>query len=86
MLKQRQRSDTFVDPSDGRERVNLLNWDGKGKGGDLYAPPADDGPAPGPAQIRPGLLGTGQVDGTQVDRPSVVVAPEDSGSPGEVGP
>ena len=30
MLKQRQRSDTFVDPADGRERVNLLNWDGKG--------------------------------------------------------
>ncbi|MGB8649730.1 MAG: 4Fe-4S dicluster domain-containing protein, partial [Mycobacteriales bacterium] len=30
MLKQRQRSDTFVDPGDGRERVNLLNWDGKG--------------------------------------------------------
>jgi len=29
-LKQRQRSDTFVDPSDGKERVNLLNWDGKG--------------------------------------------------------
>jgi nitrate reductase / nitrite oxidoreductase, beta subunit len=29
-LKQRQTSDTFVDPSDGTERVNLLNWDGKG--------------------------------------------------------
>ena len=29
-LKQRQRSDTFVDPGDGKERVNLLNWDGKG--------------------------------------------------------
>jgi nitrate reductase beta subunit len=29
-LKQRQRSDTFVDPADGKERVNLLNWDGKG--------------------------------------------------------
>ena len=40
MLKQRQRSDTFVDPSDGRERVNLLNWDGKGKGG-LFLPPPE---------------------------------------------
>ncbi|HET6817492.1 MAG TPA: nitrate reductase subunit beta [Mycobacteriales bacterium] len=30
MLKERQRSDTFVDPSDGKEKVNLLNWDGKG--------------------------------------------------------
>ena len=30
MLKQRQRSDTFVDLADGRLRVNLLNWDGKG--------------------------------------------------------
>jgi nitrate reductase beta subunit len=29
-LKQRQRSDTFVDPGDGKERINLLNWDGKG--------------------------------------------------------
>ena len=29
-LRQRQTSDTFVDPADGAERVNLLNWDGKG--------------------------------------------------------
>jgi nitrate reductase beta subunit len=28
-LAERQRSDTFVDPT-GTERVNLLNWDGKG--------------------------------------------------------
>jgi nitrate reductase beta subunit len=40
MLKQRQRSDTFVDPGDGRERVNLLNWDGKGG---AYLPPPEDG-------------------------------------------
>ncbi|MCW2621380.1 MAG: nitrate reductase, beta subunit [Frankiales bacterium] len=38
MLRQRQRSDTFVDPADGRERVNLLNWDGKGKAAP-YLPP-----------------------------------------------
>jgi nitrate reductase / nitrite oxidoreductase, beta subunit len=35
-LKQRQTADTFVDPADGRERVNLLNWDGKGAGGRLF--------------------------------------------------
>jgi nitrate reductase / nitrite oxidoreductase, beta subunit len=56
MLRQRQRSDTFVDPS-GRERVNLLNWDGKG--GAYLPPPAPpeagtpnsasaDGPAEAP--------------------------------------
>jgi nitrate reductase beta subunit len=42
MLKQRQRSDTFVDPADGRERVNLLNWDGKGQGGAYLPPPPED--------------------------------------------
>ena len=42
MLKQRQRSDTFVDPSDGRERVNLLNWDGKG--GTYLPAPEDEQP------------------------------------------
>ncbi len=38
LLKQRQRSDTFLDPS-GRERVNLLNWDGNGGS---YLPPPDE--------------------------------------------
>jgi nitrate reductase beta subunit len=37
-LKQRQRSDTFVDPRDGSLRVNLLNWDGKGAGEELFPP------------------------------------------------
>jgi nitrate reductase beta subunit len=42
-LKQRQTADTFVDPS-GRERVNLLNWDGKGVDERLFPPKeeADD--------------------------------------------
>ncbi len=43
MLKQRQRSDTFVDPSDGREKVNLLNWDGKGG---VFIPPPEEQPDP----------------------------------------
>jgi nitrate reductase / nitrite oxidoreductase, beta subunit len=37
-LKQRQTSDEFVDPSDGKRRVNLLNWDGKGAAADVMPP------------------------------------------------
>jgi nitrate reductase beta subunit len=45
-LKQRQTSDTFVDP-EGRERVNLLNWDGKGEGDRLMPPrPGSDRGSP----------------------------------------
>jgi nitrate reductase beta subunit len=43
MLKQRQTSDTVVDPADKPRRVNLLNWDGKGEGKDLM-PPRAEGP------------------------------------------
>jgi nitrate reductase beta subunit len=36
-LADRQRSDTFADPSDStRARVNLLNWDGKGRPEGLF--------------------------------------------------
>jgi nitrate reductase / nitrite oxidoreductase, beta subunit len=36
-LANRQRSDTFADPSDpDRARVNLLNWDGKGRPSGLF--------------------------------------------------
>jgi nitrate reductase beta subunit len=41
-LKQRQTSDEFVDPGDGKRRVNLLNWDGKGSAHDVM-PPRDGG-------------------------------------------
>jgi nitrate reductase / nitrite oxidoreductase, beta subunit len=37
-LQQRQTSDEFVDPGDGRRRVNLLNWDGKGAAADIMPP------------------------------------------------
>jgi nitrate reductase beta subunit len=37
-LRQRQTSDTFTDPADGAERVNLLNWDGKGAAARLMPP------------------------------------------------
>ena len=37
-LKQRQTTDTFVDPQSREERVNLLNWDGKGGTERLFPP------------------------------------------------
>ena len=40
MLQQRQTTDRPVDPSDTPRRVNLLNWDGKGEGKDLFPPRA----------------------------------------------
>jgi nitrate reductase beta subunit len=45
MLKQRQTTDTVVDPADPRRR-NLLNWDGKGAGKDLFPPRRDEEPNP----------------------------------------
>ncbi|MGN6088172.1 MAG: nitrate reductase subunit beta [Actinomycetales bacterium] len=57
-LKQRQTSDTFVDPSDGRERVNLLNWDGKGAGRDLMPPPRDGSVGAPDIAIDPDEAGT----------------------------
>ncbi|MGC4111787.1 MAG: nitrate reductase subunit beta [Nocardioides sp.] len=43
-LKERQTSDTLVDPADAPRRVNLLNWDGKGAAGDLMPPRSGDEP------------------------------------------
>ncbi|MEO9137759.1 MAG: nitrate reductase subunit beta, partial [Jatrophihabitans sp.] len=39
-LRERQTSDVFVDASDRRGQVNLLNWDGKGSAADLMPPRA----------------------------------------------
>ncbi|GLZ02051.1 nitrate reductase subunit beta [Actinoplanes sp. NBRC 103695] len=44
MLVDRQTSDTLVDPGDKELRVNLLNWDGKGRPAGLF-PPRHDTPA-----------------------------------------
>ena len=41
-LKTRQESDTIAAPPDKEQRVNLLNWDGKGIPEGLF-PPRDDG-------------------------------------------
>ena len=63
MLKQRQTSDTFVDPSDRSERVNLLNWDGKGAGRRLFPRKA------GEDRGAPDLAGTGDSAGDVEPRP-----------------
>jgi nitrate reductase beta subunit len=38
MLRDRQTTDTIVDPADKHRRVNLLNWDGKGQPEGLFPP------------------------------------------------
>ncbi len=63
MLKQRQTGDTVVDPSDTDRRVNLLNWDGKGEGRDLFPP------RPGGSRGAPDLAGTGDPAGETEPRP-----------------
>ncbi|WP_030176623.1 nitrate reductase subunit beta [Spirillospora albida] len=47
MLRQRQTSDSPVDPADKHTRVNLLNWDGKGTPSGLF-PPEPGGPTGNP--------------------------------------
>jgi len=42
-LANRQRSDTFSDPADpDRSRINLLNWDGKGRPDGLFPDQKDE--------------------------------------------
>ena len=38
-LRDRQTSDTFADPGQPGARINLLNWDGKGRPPGLFPPP-----------------------------------------------
>jgi nitrate reductase / nitrite oxidoreductase, beta subunit len=38
MLRERQTTDSIVDPADKVRRVNLLNWDGKGRPEGLFPP------------------------------------------------
>jgi nitrate reductase beta subunit len=58
-LRQRQTSDTFVDPADGAERVNLLNWDGKGGSSRLMPRGRHDPEAAGPERGDSGTGGQG---------------------------
>ncbi|WP_203791461.1 nitrate reductase subunit beta, partial [Paractinoplanes rishiriensis] len=55
MLVNRQTSDTLVDPADKDLRVNLLNWDGKGRPEGLFPPRPDARPTGGDptAEIEP---------------------------------
>ncbi|MTD54613.1 nitrate reductase subunit beta [Amycolatopsis pithecellobii] len=43
MLRDRQTADTIAAPVDKGSRVNLLNWDGKGRPDGLFPPPRDSG-------------------------------------------
>jgi nitrate reductase beta subunit len=45
MLRDRQTTDTLASPDNKAQRVNLLNWDGKGAPEGLF-PPRSDGPGP----------------------------------------
>ncbi|GCD48090.1 nitrate reductase subunit beta [Streptomyces paromomycinus] len=51
MLHDRQTSDTLTDPADEEARVNLLNWDGKGRPQGLFPRRSGsrESPPPGPA-------------------------------------
>jgi nitrate reductase beta subunit len=42
MLRDRQTSGRIVDPEDKERRVNLLNWDGRGRPAGLFPPAKDD--------------------------------------------
>jgi nitrate reductase beta subunit len=55
-LKDRQTSDHLTDPSQTRGRVNLLNWDGKGRPEGLF-PPKVNGPTPPPEKPEKDALG-----------------------------
>jgi len=53
MLRQRQTADRPAGPSETRGRVNLLNWDGRGRPPGLF-PPRRDGAGPGGTASRAG--------------------------------
>ena len=48
MLRERQTTDSIVDPGDKRARVNLLNWDGRGQPEGLFPPKPEPAPEPKP--------------------------------------
>jgi nitrate reductase beta subunit len=49
MLAARQTTDTLAAPGDKAQRVNLLNWDGKGAPEGMFPPkPGDSGALQGP--------------------------------------
>ncbi|MHA6794274.1 nitrate reductase subunit beta [Pseudonocardia bannensis] len=46
-LRVRQTSEGIADPQTPRARINLLNWDGKGRPPGLFPPPREASPEPG---------------------------------------
>ena len=46
-LRDRQTSDRIADPGERGARINLLNWDGKGRPPGLFPPPRQAPPGPG---------------------------------------
>jgi nitrate reductase beta subunit len=46
-LRDRQTSDAFADPGERGARINLLNWDGKGRPPGLFPPPREAQAEPG---------------------------------------
>ncbi|WP_433035322.1 nitrate reductase subunit beta [Actinomycetospora sp. CA-053990] len=63
MLKDRQTADTVADPTDRVQRVNLLNWDGKGRPEGLFPTPPTERPA------APQLMDGADPDGEVEPRP-----------------
>ncbi|TDC68567.1 nitrate reductase subunit beta [Actinomadura sp. GC306] len=53
MLQQRQTADNPVDPENKHQRVNLLNWDGKGAPAGLFPSRKDGAQEPGPDGVNP---------------------------------
>jgi nitrate reductase / nitrite oxidoreductase, beta subunit len=64
MLRNRQTADTPAAPEDRESRVNLLNWDGKGRPQGLF-PPGGRGPSGGEPPEGAGPGGTGSSGETE---------------------
>jgi nitrate reductase beta subunit len=69
MLRNRQTTDTLASPDDKGSRVNLLNWDGKGRPSGLFPPrpdaeqPDEGGAAGTPDTSDEGATGPGGTGG-----------------------
>jgi nitrate reductase / nitrite oxidoreductase, beta subunit len=82
MLKERQTTDAFVDPADRHARVNLLNWDGKGRPEGMFPPRRH------PERGAPDVAGTGDPAGEarpQPQGPTETAGPAGSGDTGTGG-
>jgi nitrate reductase beta subunit len=53
LLRDRQTTDTIADPAGRTRRVNLLNWDGKGRPEGLFPPRPGETTTPGGGEPKP---------------------------------